>query len=402
MVKTELHRLALATGLASVGLAAGGTGGALLATEIARTEAVAGLPFGAMVAGSAVGALLISMLTLRTGRGRALAAGYAIGVAGAVAVVVAAAMASLGLLLVGSVLLGPANAAVFLSRYAGADLAAPGGRGSGLGGILFVTAIGAVLAPNLLGPSGAVAGALGLSSFAGLYLVAFVAFSAGAAVLARSRPVTAPPNAMGGTPHPVPRAGLLVLAAANFSMVGMMAVAPVHLSHHGHDLGFIGLAISLHVALMLGPSPVTGRVADRVGRRPVAAAGALLLLTAGVAGAAADPADALQAAGFLAVLGLGWNLAVVAGSAMLTDALPAAARPRAEAAGEVGMSLAAAVGSVAAGLVAASAGWGVAVLALGGIGSLVMGLAALATPGLAPRRAAHGTPCRGRVPFETA
>lgn len=376
MVKTELRRLALATGLASVGLAAGGTGGALLATEIARTEAVAGLPFGAMVAGSAVGALLISMLTLHIGRGRALAAGYGIGVMGAAAVVVAAAIGSLGLLLVGSVLLGPANAAVFLSRYAGADLAAPGGRGSGLGGILFVTAIGAVLAPNLLGPSGAVADALGLSAFAGLYLVAFVAFLAGAGVLARSRPVSAPRSSSGGAALPVPRAGLLVLAAANFAMVGMMAVAPVHLSHHGHDLGFIGLAISLHVALMLGPSPVTGRMADRFGPRPVAAAGALLLLAAGMTGAVADPADALQSAGFLAVLGFGWNLAVVAGSAMLTDALPAAARPRAEAAGEVGMSLAAAAGSVGAGLVAAAAGWGVAVVALASIGAVATGVAA--------------------------
>lgn len=380
MVNTGLRRLATATGLASVGLAAGGTGGALLASEVAGTEAVAGLPFGAMVAGSALGALMVSALSLRAGRGRALAVGYGIGVLGALAVVAAAAMGSLALVLAGSVLLGPANASVFLSRYAGADLAAPGGRGSGLGGILFVTAIGAVLAPNFLGPSGAVAAAVGLSPYAGLYLVAFVAFSAGAGILSRAEPAEASGTPTGRAAGRVPRAGLLVLAAANFAMVGMMAVAPVHLTHHGHDLGFVGLAISLHVALMLGPSPITGRLADRFGPRPVAAGGALLLLAAGVMAAIADPTDALQAAGFLAVLGFGWNLAVVSGSAMLTDQLPAHARPRAEAAGEVGMSLAAAVGSVAAGFVAAGAGWGNAVLALGGIGAVAMGVAAIARP----------------------
>jgi MFS family permease len=376
----RLLRIAIATGLASIGLAAGGTGGALLATELAGDESVAGLPFGAVVAGSALGAVLVSRLTLRIGRGRALAVGYGIGVVGGAIVILGALASSMGLLLFGSLLLGPANASVFLARYAGADLADPAHRGGGLGAILFATALGAVLAPNLLGPSGVVAELIGLSPFAGLYLVALAAFGLGAVILAPSGFARAPMVRTSAAWTGSSLAGLVVLGAANMAMVGVMAVAPVHLTMHGHDLGFVGLTISIHVAGMLAPSPITGWLSDRIGAGFVAAAGAILLVAAGIWGATAEPSSAAQVTGFLLTLGFGWNLAVVSGSAMLTAGLPADVRPRAEAAGEVTMGLAAAVGATGAGLLASAAGWPVMMVAGGIIG-------ALALVGLAGRRA---------------
>jgi MFS family permease len=369
-LSAQMLRFALATGLASIGLAAGGTGGALLATQLAGDASVAGLPFGAVVAGSAAGAVLVSRLTSRIGRGRALAVGYGIGVAGALVVILGAVSSILWFVLAGSVLLGPANSSVFLARYAGADLAGAGRRGRGLGAILFATALGAVVAPNLLGPSGAVAEVFGLTPYAGLYLVALLAFGVGALILVPSGPAQ---TSVVRIAAPMSRAsliGLIVLGAANLTMVGIMAVAPVHLASHGHDLGFIGLVISIHVAGMLAPSPVTGWLADRVGPGRVAASGAALLLAAGLAGAVAQPASAVQATGFLLVLGLGWNLAVVAGSALLTADLAEAARPRLEAAGEVAMGLAAAVGAMGAGVVSSAAGWGAMTVIGGAIGVL--------------------------------
>jgi MFS family permease len=366
----QLLRIAVATGLASVGLAAGGTGGALLATELAADESVAGMPFGAVVAGSAAGAVLVSRLTPRVGRGRALAVGYGIGVVGAGVVILAAVSSSLALVLVGSLLLGPANSSVFLARYAGADLAGTGRRGRGLGAILIATALGAVLAPNLLGPSGAVAEMLALSAYTGLYLVSLVAFGLGALCLASGGRAPASVVQVAAPVSQTSLIGLVVLGAANLTMVGIMAVAPVHLTTHGHDLGFVGLVISIHVAGMLGPSPLTGWLVDRIGPGSVAAGGAALLLGAGLAGALAQPASALQATTFLLALGLGWNLAVVAGSALLTADLPEAARPRLEAAGEVAMGLAAAVGATGAGVVASAAGWGTMTLVGGVMGVL--------------------------------
>jgi MFS family permease len=390
-LSARLLRVAIATGLASVGLAAGGTGGALLATQLAGDASVAGLPFGAVVAGSAAGAVLVSRLTAYIGRRRALAVGYGIGVVGAGVVIFAAVSSSLGLVLGGSLLLGPANSSVFLARYAGADLAGSGRRGRGLGAILFATALGAVVAPNLLGPSSAVAEMVGLSPYAGLYLVALVAFGFGALILA---PSDAARTSIARIAVPVSRTsliGLVVLGAANLTMVGIMAVAPVHLATHGHGLGFVGLIISIHVAGMLGPSPVTGSLADRVSPGPVAAGGAALLLAAGVGGALAQPASAVQATTFLLVLGLGWNLAVVAGSALLTADLPEGARPRLEAAGEVAMGLAAAVGAMGAGVIASAAGWA-AMTVIGG----VIGVLAAAGLLVSGSRHARTAPMSGR------
>jgi hypothetical protein len=77
------------------------------------------------------------------------------------------------------------------------------------------------------------------------------------------------------------RMALLVLAVANLAMVGVMAVAPVHLHDHGAGMGTIGLMIGAHIAAMYLPSPVTGWLSDRIGARVVATVGALLLLAGG-------------------------------------------------------------------------------------------------------------------------
>jgi MFS family permease len=377
--------LAAATAVGSLGLAAGGTAAALLAVSMTGGEAAAGLPLGALAAGQAAASLLVARVTGRAGRGAGLVLGYGIGVLGALVVVAAATQGSFPALLAGSVLLGGANAAIFLSRYAAADIGGPAAGGRALGTVLFATTAGTVAGPALLVPTGRLAQALGLPRLAGLYLVAVVAFAAAGLVVAglsRSgvpelrggpRGATAGGNrqpqgrgqlAVALRPAPV-RAALLVLGGSNLVMVAIMAVAPVHLMAHGYDLGFVGLAVSVHVLAMFAPSPVTGRLADRLGPAPVAAAGAVLLTLAGI-GLGHDPGGSAMVA-LLFVLGLGWNCGVVGGSALLAASVPAALRPRSEAIGEASMGLAAAAGAPAAGILVAVGGFTTLCLA----GSLV-------------------------------
>ena len=166
--RKTLLLLAGATAIGALGLAAGGSAGALVAEDLTGSTAWAGLPLGFLVLGSAASALLISALSSRGGRTPGLVLGYALGVAGAVMVVAAVEVESLALLLAGSAGLGAANAAIFLTRYAAADLGGETGRGRALGLVFFATAAGAVVSPNLLGPSGDLAGALGLPHLAGL------------------------------------------------------------------------------------------------------------------------------------------------------------------------------------------------------------------------------------------
>lgn len=379
--------LAVATGVGSAGLAAGGTAGALVVADITGTSGAAGLPVTALLVGSAAAALLISRLAAHGRRGLGIALGYGIGVVGAVTVVVATVLRSVPLLLGGSVVLGAANSSVFLTRYAAADLGPRSSQGRALGVVLLATAGGAVCGPLLLGPSGTLARAVGLPELAGLYLVAVVAFGVSAAVFAAAANPRTP--WLGGAASVLRQAdrrddgpafamlrsratapAFAVLAAANFIMVGTMAVAPVHLVLHGQTVRAVGIIVGLHVAGMFGPAPVAGRLADRSGPTTVLLLGNVLLLLASVAGVLFDQQNPATAAATLVLLGVGWSFGVVGGSALLVGRAAREARAHVEGAGEVAMGIAAAIAAPLAGLVLATRGYGAVSLA-GGLVALV-------------------------------
>ncbi len=383
-------RLAVATAIGSLGLAAGGTAGALAATEITGSPRAAGLPLGVLVAGSGLGALAISWWTHRAGRRAALAAGYLVGVLGAATTVAAIGMQSLSLLLAGSAGLGVSNAAVFLTRYAAAEGVVH--RGGTMGLVLAAAAIGAVAGPNLLGPAGAFAHAAGLPSVAGLYLVAIPAFGLAAILLGRDsrrtggdRPTPEPRSPIRIT-TPTTRRALIVLAATNLAMVATMAIAPVHLVQHGHGLTIVGTVVSIHVVCMFAPAPLWGRLGDVAGHHVVIALGGGLVIAAGIAGTILNTTHAGAMTAVLALLGLGWSAGVVGASAVLAGSVAAPDRPRVEGTGEVAMSIAAGGGAPLAGIVVASGSFVTLCLAVAvvGVGALVAGSRSAA------RRAATG------------
>jgi MFS family permease len=360
--------------LGALGLAAGGTAGALLAERLTGGAAAAGLPLSLLVLGSGVGAVAVARVMRDHGRRVGLAAAYLAGTAGAALVVAAAGWESWPLLLAGSLLLGGGNAAVMLARYAAADLASH--RGRAISTVVTAASVGAVAGPNLLGPAGPLAEGVGLPAPTGLFLLAIPAFAAAAVVLlaflrpdplqvaAATARSTGQPAAAGrgelavllGDRHI--RLALLVLAVANLTMVGVMAVAPVHLHHHGAAMGTIGLIVGAHIAAMYLPSPVTGWLADAFGARVVAGVGGLLLLAAGAAAAVAGSSRVGVVVSLL-LLGVGWNAGLIGGSALLRDApVSPSLRTRAEGLGELGMGAAAAVGGGGAGLLLAGGGFG--------------------------------------------
>ncbi|MGW5717597.1 MFS transporter [Amycolatopsis sp. NPDC003865] len=364
--RRALALLAVATAIGSTGLAAGGTAGALLAVDISKTPAMAGVPLGLLVLGSAAGAPLLARQAAIGRRLRGLALGYALGAAGAVVVVLAALGQNLPLLLAGSFFLGVANSAVFMSRYAAMDTATDGTRGHAIGVVFAATALGAIVSPTLLGPSGSVARAMGLPPLAGLYLAAVLAFGVAGVLLATRSGVPAS--------RPEPGPGLVtvladtvrrrtavvavgVLAATNFVMVGVMTIAPVHLTEHGHSLGQVGAVVALHVTGMFAVAPLTGLLADRKGPAGVARLGGLLLTVAMVSGLFVEHSGALVMTVHLLILGVAWNCGVVGGSTLLGAAVPAGTRPHVEGIAEVMMGLAAAAAGPLSGLVAEFGGY---------------------------------------------
>ncbi len=359
-----LRVLVAAQVIGGLGQAAGGAAGALLARDVAGSDAAAGLPLSLVVAGSALAALPASSLSRSSGRRAGLAAARVVGALGAALCVVAGEVVSLPLLLLGCLLFGAGNTAVMLARYAAADLSEPERRARAIGMVVFATTFGAVAGPNLLGPAGDLAESAGLPPLTGLFVLAGVAYVAAAAVLLAllrpdplrlAAPVDQPEDAWGPkTPlttllaPPVVRAGMATIVTANFVMVAVMAMTPIHMRHHDHSLTLVGFVISLHVLGMFGPAPITGRLADRHGARSVALGGCVILLAAGILAATAGGSVGVLSAGLL-LLGVGWNACLVAGSTLLVSGVAAGQRPRVEGVGELNMGIAAAAGGALSG-----------------------------------------------------
>jgi MFS family permease len=365
--------------VAAVGVS-GAAAGALLALDITGSESLASLPLALIVVGSSAGVMPISALSRRAGRRVGLTTALATAAVGAVGIVAAGTLGSFALLCLFHVPFGAGNMAVLLSRYGAADLSDPGQRASAIGRVVFATTFGGVAGPNLLAPAGDVASWLGLPELTGLYLFSAVAFGCAALVLfALLRPdplqiaAALEPTGDGALKSPAslrqllaPTAaltGLATIVVANFVMVAVMTMAPVHMHAHGHGLAFIGLVVSLHVAGMFGPAPITGWLTDRIGSPPVAALCGVTLMIAGILSAIGGRSGFSFALGLL-LLGVGWNAGLIAGSTLLASAVPAAQRPRAEGAGDLCMGVAAATATATAGPVVGLAGY--ATLALAG------------------------------------
>lgn len=351
----------LAQATASLGLAAGGAAGGLLAVAITGNDASAAAPLGAMVLGAGVSAPAAAAIMVRAGRVAGLVACYLAGALGASLVLLAAGIGSLPWLVAGHFLLGSGNTAVMLSRYAVADLSPRDERGRAISSSMLTITVGAVIGPNLLGPASSLAQAVDLPGVAGMYGISVAAFLV-AALLLRGGPglhgeAVAPTAGStfatdtGGITTWGPAGStvavaIAVLTTANITMVSIMAVAPAHLHHHGTGLTMVGMVVSLHIGAMFAASPLLGRLSDRYGPVRLAAAGAVLLTVAGLLPLVVDTFGLLAMTGLLILLGIGWNVQVVAGSALLHLAAPVHLRPRLEGRGELAMSLGAAAGSL--------------------------------------------------------
>ena len=401
-----LHRRTLTVVMASqvfsgAGLAAGITVGALLAADMLGTSSLSGLPVALFTAGSAGAALTVGRLSQRFGRRTGLTAGYAAATIGGAGVVLAAAIDSIPLLMLFLLVYGAGTATNLQARYAGADLVGPQHRGRAVSSVLVATTLGAVAGPNLVTATGHVAQHWGIPALAGPFGLAALAYAvAGTILFALLRPdplqisrsiaaAEQPTAAAGPTPATGARpyvggvtAGAVTMVITQIMMVAVMTMTPIHMQTHGHDLPATGLVIAVHIGAMYLPSPLTGYLVDRLGRTPVAAAGGLTLLAAGVVAATAPTGSVAALAVALALLGLGWNLGLVSGTAMITDALPLNTRARTQGTIDLCVALAGAGGGIASGMILAATSY--AALALGG------GILALAVIPLITRRRPDG------------
>ena len=261
-----------------------------------------------------------------------------------------------------------------------------------------------ILGPNLVEVTGAVATAAGVPALAGPFMLAALAYVAGALVLwlllrpdplllARSMAAAAASQGNEPTSQPLRStaapgsrrtwswalasgAGIMILT--QLIMVAIMTITPIHIEHHGYGIGVTGIVIGAHVAGMFLPSPFSGWLVDRLGYLAVAVAAGVTLLAAGLIAAWA-PADSVATLVLaLALLGVGWNLGLVSGTTLVTNAAPLETRARTQGVVDLGIALAGAAAGLSSGLVIAASSFAALSLAGGLLALLIIPIAAVA------------------------
>jgi len=300
---------------------------------------------------------------------------------------------SFGLFLAGMALFGTANTSNLLARYAAADISPGGQRGRAMGLIVWGSAVGSIVGPILMAPAIGVGAVLGVSSVASAFLISVVGYALAAMLvqaflrpdpLAIARRLEPPPATAGVARRGRATGAILreprvivaygTLMVSQLVMIGTTSTSPLYLHDQGHAVNTIGLAVSLHLGGMYVASPLSGWLCDRFGRLPIIGAGGVVLLLAlALAGLAPGRASGLVIAG-LFLNGVGWNLAFVSASALLTDALSPEERAAIQGLADLVMGLMGAVGSALGGMVLGA--WGFGILNVLGAAMLVVPLAA--------------------------
>ncbi|WP_373279349.1 MFS transporter [Alkalihalobacterium bogoriense] len=371
LYKRTLLIVVLSQIFGGAGLAAGITVGALLAQDMLGTDSVAGLPMALFTLGSAGAAFLVGRLSQSYGRRPGLATGFLAGGIGALGVIIAAVTSNIFLLFACLFIYGAGTATNLQARYAGTDLAKSTQRATAVSIALVSTTFGAVAGPNLVRVMGNVADSIGVPTLAGPFILAAAAYIlAGLVILFFLRPdpflvakaiaaaekttatISAEPNSREEIEKKRKvKAGITIMVVAQFVMIAIMTMTPVHMGHYGHGLQDVGLVIGFHIGAMFLPSLVTGVLVDKVGRTVMAIASAITLCLAGML-AAFGPAESMfMLHTALILLGIGWNFGLISGTALIVDGTSTDTRAKTQGTSDVLVALSGAAGGAISGIV---------------------------------------------------
>jgi len=355
--------------------------GAIMAAAITGTNTWSGLPVAVSSLGAALASWPLSRLMTRLGRRReGLALGYTLAVVGAALGIAGMLMRSFTLFLAGMTLFGAGSTSNLLARYAAADVSPGSQRGRAMGLIVWGSTVGAIIGPNLMVPAARLGALMGISGVASSFLISVTAFGTAAVLIqlllrpdplavarrmaqleARSAP--APPHVRAVRPsreifrEPRVIMALAAMTTGQLVMIGTTSTAPLYLHDQGHHATVIGLSVSIHLGGMYIGSPLSGWLCDRFGRLPmIALGGGILLVALAIAGLAPGSAGGVVMLG-LFLNGIGWNLAFVSGSALLTDALSPDERTSIQGLADLATGLMGALGSALGGMILGTLGF---------------------------------------------
>lgn len=354
--------------------------GALLAKDLLHgQDRFAGSGGAAFTLGSAFLAVPLSAFMRRNGRRPGLKFAFGLGAVGAVIAGIGGQLRSFPLFLLGMLCFGGAQAATLQGRYVAADLARESDRAQAIASVVVVGTLGAVFGPVLTPWEKRAGQAVGLDQFIGPFFFAALLLLVAMAVIARR--LHPDPLAVNGEldPHAervrplrqvrisaavirsnrLATLGLVAMVVSQTTMVAVMTMTPSHMKDHDQaDLS--AYVIALHIAGMYAFAPFVGRFVGRVGQVPAVMVGSVVLGAGTVVSVVAGYVPSLIFVG-LFLLGVGWNIGLIAGSSMLTGAVPGNARVEVQGTADLTMSFCGGMAAFASGFVKQA--WGFHMLA---------------------------------------
>jgi MFS family permease len=370
------NTLFLAQSLGSAGLVLAATINSIVGAQLSGSAALAGAPSAIFLLGTAFASLGGGYFMERFGRRGGITVGLLCGVVGAGLAAKAVVDRSFPAFLFGLAIVGIAQAALQLGRFAAAEVHPPLERGRAISRVVLGGTVGAVFGPWLVGPVGSLALRAGYEELAGPFMAGMLLYLAAALLiflrlrpeprdlgreLAALYPERLPEE--GGNRSiveilraPAPLAAMAVMVGSQMVMVMLMVITALHMTDHHHTLTSISAVISSHTFGMFAFSIISGQLADRWGRMPVILVGLGTLILACLLAPLSPQVVPLAVALFL--LGLGWNFCYVGGSSLLADHLSPLERARTQGFNDLLIGLASALGSFGSGLVFAAVGYG--------------------------------------------
>jgi MFS family permease len=353
--------LFMAQALGSAGFIAVAAVNSIAGASLSGVAAWAGAPSAVSLLGSAFAALVWGYAMDPLGRRGALVMGLVFGAAGAGVAAAAIYGRSFWGFLGGLLLIGAAQGALQLSRFAAAEVHPSAMRGRAIANVVLGGTVGAIVGPLLVGPYAA-----GLLLFILASLTIYILLRPDPRDLARdlarrqpkATPVSSAPRSIRQiVTQPPVIVAMSAMIIGQMVMVMLMVITSLHMKVHNHSLTNISLVLSAHTIGMFAFSLLSGRLADRLGRIPVIVLGAVTLIAAALL--APLSYELAPLAGALFLLGLGWNFCYVAGSSLLADHLSQAERARVQGFNDLLVGLSSALASLGSGLVYAAVGYAV-------------------------------------------
>jgi MFS family permease len=310
--------MALAGANASVVIATG----SILGSMLAPNKSLATLPISTFVFGTFLFAYPASHLMKLVGRRAGFMIGCLAGVLAGLTGAAAVWVSSFWLYTLSTTLCGAYQSFVVLYRYAAADTATPQFRPKAISWVMVGGALASFVGPplviltkDLAPPMLFFATYLGQAAFAAAAILVVSRFEDGPPI---SQAASGAVRSLGAILKQGRLVAAIITGMVSQAMMNMvMTATPIAMVGCGFSVTDSTLGIQWHVLAMYLPSFFTGTIISRFGKGPVAIAGLVMLALSGAINIAGQALWNFW--GSLILLGIGWNFAFVAATAMVTD-----------------------------------------------------------------------------------